>query len=143
MLLIGNASLQYDFYPSECCSIVGSDDMKAMEWIRGNTAEDALILIAAEELIVSPFGKIDGYAPTDGGAWITPLTGRAAVPISYETNLDKDQKFEPLCKMGIDYIYIGGIGRSFYAPRLRSNPHWYTAVLSLSRVEVYRVIGCR
>ena len=141
--LIGNTILQYDFYPSDCCIIIGRDDTTAMNWIRNNIPADARILISAEELTVLPTGALQGYAPADAGGWITPLTGRVTVPILYDTNLDKDQKFDAICEMGIDYIYIGGIGRSFHAPRIRSNPHWYAAVLSLSRVEVYQVIGCR
>lgn len=143
ILLIGNAVLQNDFRPSGCCSIIGRDDMKAMEWIRSNLPDEARILIAADELTIAPSSKWEAYAPADAGAWITPLTGRTTVPILYDTNLDKDQKFKSLCNMEIDYIYIGGVGLSFYAPRLRSNPERYTPVLSLSRVEIYQVIGCR
>lgn len=141
--LIGNAILQYDFYASDCCTIIGRDDMKAMDWIRNNIPADARILISAEELTVLPSGALQGYAPADAGGWITPLTGRVTVPILYDTNLEKDQKFDAVCEMGIDYIYIGGIGRSFHAPRIRSNPDWYASVLSISRVEIYQVIGCR
>jgi hypothetical protein len=142
LFLIGNAFLQYDFHPSECCNIISRDDMKAMQWIRSNIPADARILIAADEFTVALSSKAEAYAPSDAGAWITPLTGRVTVPILYETNLDKDPKFKSLCNMEIDYIYIGGVGLSFYAPRIRSNPEWYTAAYSLSRVEIYQVIGC-
>lgn len=143
VLLIGNAVLHYDLHPSDCCSIIDRDDMQAMEWIRSYIPADARILIAADELTVAPSSKVKASAPTDAGAWITSLTGRATVPLSYDTNLDKDPKFESLCSMEIDYIYVGGVGLSFYAPRIRSNPEWYTSVFSRSRVEIYQVIGCR
>jgi hypothetical protein len=44
--------------------------------------------------------------------------------------------------MGIDYIYIGGMGLSFHAPQLREHRDWYKALLTRDRVEVYQLIGC-
>lgn len=140
--LIGNAIRQYDFQPSDCCIIAGADDMAAMEWIRNNIPTDAQILISAEELAVLPSGIAQGLAPADAGGWITPLTGRDTVLLQYDTDLSKGRKFESLCKMGIDYIYIGGVGLSFHAPQLREHPDRYAALLSISRVEVYQVTGC-
>lgn len=142
VFLIGITVLPYEFRPSECCIIAGRDDITAMNWIRAHVPADATILISADELMVSSSDLPQGYAPADAGAWITSLTGRATVPMLYFTNLSKDNKFESLCKMDIDYIYIGGIGLSFHAPRLREHPDWYRPVLSRSRVELYQVIGC-
>jgi hypothetical protein len=141
-LIVGNALIQYDFYPSDCCTIVGQDDLTAMEWMSKNLPSDARILVSANELIVQASGALQGYAAADAGAWITPLTGRVAVPLFYETNLGKEKKFKSLCIMGIDYIYIGSTGLSFHAPRLRSHPEWYKALFSRSRTEVYQLIGC-
>ena len=143
MLLIGNTILQYDFQPSDCCTIVSRDDLTAMDWIRVNLPEKARILIAAEELTVLASGQPQGFALVDAGAWITPLTGRTSVPFLYDIDLSRPRRFEAVCKLGVDYIYIGGVGLSFHAPRLRAQPEWYTPVLSLSRVEVYQVSGCR
>lgn len=143
VFLVGNTLVQYEFRPSDCCTIIGRDDMAAMEWIRRNLPADAQIVISADESTVLPSGALQGYAPADAGAWVTPLTGRITVPMLYDTNLSKDKKFQSLCKLGIDYIYVGGVGLGFHAPRLREHPDWYKPVLSLSRVEVYQVIGCR
>jgi hypothetical protein len=141
--LIGNAILQYDFHPSDCCTIMGRDDMAAMEWIRSNIPADAHILISAEELTVLASGTVQGFAPADAGGWITPLTGRDTVLMLYDTDLSKVKQFKSLCKLGIEYIYIGGVGLSFHAPQLREHPDRYAALLSNSRVEIYQVTGCR
>ena len=141
-LISGNALMQHDFYPSDCCTIVGQDDLSAMDWISKNLPSDARILISANQLVVQASGTLQGYAPADAGAWITPLTSRGTVPWRYDTNLGKQKKFKSLCRQGIDYIYIGSTGLSFHAPRLREHPDWYRALFSLSRTEVYQVIGC-
>jgi hypothetical protein len=141
-LILGNAIIQYEFYPSDCCNIVGRDDLVAIDWMKENLPSDARILISSTELIVKASGSLQGYSPADAGAWITPLTGRVTIPLPYDTNLAKKKKFNSLCKMQIDYVYIGAIGRSFHAPRLRARPDWYRSLLSMSRTEVYQVIGC-
>jgi hypothetical protein len=141
-LIAGNALWRSDFYPSDCCTIVGQDDLTAMDWIRNQLPSNARILISADELIVQASGVLQGYAAADAGGWITPLTNRVTVPLRYDTNLGKEKKFRSLCKLGVDYIYIGAVGRSFYAPRLRAHPDWYRPLFTRSRTEVYQVIGC-
>lgn len=142
VFLTGTIVVSYEYRPSPCCIIVSRSDITAMDWIRTGVPADARILISADELMVGSSDSPQGYAPADAGAWITSLTGRATVPMLYSTNLSKDQKYEALCRMDIDYIYIGGMGLSFHAPRLREHPEWYQPVLSGSRVELYQVIGC-
>ncbi len=141
-LILGNALVQYDFYPSDCCIIVSRDDLTAMDWMNENLPSDARVLISADELVVQASGALQGYAAADGGAWITPLTGRVTVALFYEINLGKERKFRSLCKLGVDYVYIGAVGRSFYVPRLRAHSDWYRLLFSRSRTEVYQVIGC-
>ena len=140
--VLGNALLRSDFYPLDCCNIVSQDDLDAMSWINENLPSEARILISGDEEIVQASGALQGYAPVDAGAWITPLTGRMTFTFPYGTNLSQQRKFNSLCRMGIDYIYIGAIGRSFYAPRLRAHPNWYRSLFSRNRTEVYEVIGC-
>ncbi len=142
-LILGNALMQYEFYPSDCCNIVGRDDLAVIDWMDKNLPLDARILISATELIVQSSGSVQGYSAADAGAWITPLTDRVTIPLLYDTNLGKQKNFNSLCKMQINYIYIGAIGRSFHAPQLRARPDWYTSLLSMSRAEVYQVIGCK
>ena len=141
-LLLGVGLLRYDFYASDCCTIIGQDDLTVMEWVKQNVPPQARILISANALMVQSSGLLQGYAAADAGGWITPLTGRVTIPMLYDTNLGKEKKFKSLCKMGVDYIYIGAVGLSFYAPRLRAHPDWYKPSFSLSRAEVYQVIGC-
>jgi hypothetical protein len=113
-----------------------------MDWMSKNLPSDVRILISANELIVQASGTLQGYAPADAGAWITPLTGQTTIAWRYDTNLGKEKKFKSLCKLGIDYIYIGSTGLSFHAPRLRAHPEWYRALFTRSRTEIYQVIGC-
>jgi hypothetical protein len=143
VLVLGTALWRYDFYPSDCCTIVGPDDLSAMDWMKQNLPPQARVLISAQELIVQSSGSLQGYAAADAGGWIAPLTGRVTLPLRYDTNLGRKKKFKSLCKMGIDYIYIGSVGLSFHAPRLRAHPDWYRPSFSRSRAEVYQVIGCR
>jgi len=142
-LILGNALMHYELYPSDCCNMVGQDDLAAIEWMDENLPLDARILISATELIVQSSGSVQGYSATDAGAWITSLTSRVTIPLPYDTNLSKRKKFNSLCRMGINYIYIGATGRSFHAPQLRAHPNWYTSLLSMSRAEIYQVIGCK
>jgi hypothetical protein len=142
-LVLGNALLHYELYPTDCCNIVGQDDLAAIDWMDENLPLDARILISGTELIVQSKDAVQGYAPADAGAWITPLTGRVTIPLPYDTDLGKRKKFNSLCRMGINYIYVGAAGRSFYAPRLRAHPDRYTSLLSMPRAEVYQVIGCK
>ena len=142
-LILGNALMHYELYPSDCCNIVGRDDLVAIDWMDENLPLDARILISATELIVQSSGSVQGYSAADAGAWITPLTSRVTIPLPYDANLSKQKNFKSLCKMQINYIYIGAIGRSFHAPQLRAHPDWYTSLLSMSRAEVYQVIGCK
>ena len=142
-LILGNALMYFELYPSDCCNIVGQDDLAAIDWMDENLPLDARILISATELIVQSSGSVQGYSAADAGAWITPLTSRVTIPLSYDANLGRQKNFKSLCKMEINYIYIGASGRSFHAPQLKAHPDWYTSLLSMSRAEVYQVIGCK
>jgi hypothetical protein len=141
-LIVGNALLHYEFYPSYCCNIVGQDDLVAMDWMDDNLPLDARILISATELIVQSSGRLQGYSAADAGAWINPLTNRVTIPLPYDTNLGRQRSFNLLCKSRISHIYIGAVGRSFHAAQLRMRPEWYRPLLSMSRTEVYQVVGC-
>jgi len=141
-LIVGNALLHYEFYPSYCCNILGQDDLVAMAWMDENLPLDARILISATELIVQSSGRLQGYSAADGGAWISPLTERVTIPLPYDINLGRQRSFNLVCKSRISHIYIGAVGMSFHAPQLRMHPEWYMPLLSMSRTEVYQVIGC-
>jgi hypothetical protein len=54
--------------------ILTAPDLEAMAWIRENTAADAVFLINSYEWMPNV------YAGTDGGYWISPLTGRRSWP---------------------------------------------------------------
>ncbi len=50
-----------------------AEDLQAMEWIRANTASDAVFLINAR------LWQLGTYTGTDGGYWIRRLTGRGTL----------------------------------------------------------------
>lgn len=141
-LIVGNTLMHYEFYPSYCCNIVTRNDLVAIHWMDENLPTNARILISSTESIVQSSGRLQGYSAADAGAWITPLTNRVTIPLPYDTNLAKRKKFNSLCRMGVNYIYIGASGLSFHAPRLRAHPDWYRSLFSMSRTEIYQVIGC-
>jgi hypothetical protein len=113
---------------------VTPEDVKAMEWIRENTPEDALFAVNTYFwLPQAPHG-------TDAGYWIPYFTGRrttAGVMLlslgewDYLTEivemskaveeLEKDnQALEELQEIGVSYVYIGGRG-DFSGPGLNGH----------------------
>jgi hypothetical protein len=51
-IVVINAFLTYNPYPSDCCVIVGNDDVVAMDWVANQLPVDARIGIASAELKV-------------------------------------------------------------------------------------------
>ena len=50
--VLANALAGYNLYPADCCSIVGRDDLVAMDWMAKNLPPEARILISSTELRV-------------------------------------------------------------------------------------------
>ena len=141
-VLLINALSQYELYPSDCCAIAGSDDVLAIDWIDKNLPSDARILVSAVDLIVLASGTAQGYLSGDAGAWITPLTDRVTVPRPYVSDFNQPEVLDGLCKLGIDYIYVGEMGQAFDASQLIAHPDWYKPLLSMPKAGVYEIIGC-
>jgi hypothetical protein len=111
-------------------------DRPAMSWIRENLPEDGTVLI-------NPFAWGYGlYAGNDGGAWISPLTGRKTVPppVLYgfgdpasiqqinaisqqaiEKSADPVELHASLKTWGIPYLYVGRRGGVFSPQRLQGS----------------------
>ena len=141
-LLLINALSQYELYPSDCCAIAGAEDVLAIDWIDKNLPSDARILVSAVDLIVLASGTAQGQLSGDAGAWITPFTDRVTIPRPYVSNFNQPEVLDDLCKLDIDYIYVGEIGQAFDASQLIAHPDWYKSLLSMPGAGVYQIVGC-
>ena len=141
-LVLINALSQYELYPSVCCAIAGSDDLVAIDWMDKNLPAEARILVSTVDLIVLASGTAQGYLSGDAGAWITPLTDRVTIPRPYDSDFNQREVLDNLCKMDIQYIYVGEIGQTFNASQLMAHPDWYKSLLSMPKAGVYRIVGC-
>jgi len=141
-LILINAILQYDFYPSECCKIVGSDDLMAIEWMNKNLPPEARVLISAVELRVLTSDSFQGYVGGDAGIWITPLTDRYTIPFLSHSDFSQQATLSSLCEMKVSHLYIGEIGQTFDDSQISIHPEWYKILLSMSQTKVYQVVGC-
>lgn len=137
-----NAVVTYDLYPSNCCVLVGHDDVTAMDWMNAKLPADARIGISATELKVLTSGSFEGYVGGDAGIWILPLIDRQTVPLRYDTNFGEQATLENLCQQGISHLYVGELGQNFNDSQLSAQPTWYKALLAMPKVRVYQVVGC-
>lgn len=138
-----NAFLTYNLYPSDCCVLVGNDDAAAMDWAADQLPVEARIGIASTDLKVMSYEASEGTVGADAGIWITPLTGRVTIPLSYDTDFAQQITLEHLCELKIEYLFVGEMGQPFDAGRINSRPEWYRPLLSMPKTGVYEVTGCR
>jgi hypothetical protein len=141
-IVVINALFTYDLYPSDCCVIVGNDDVAAMDWVADQLPVDARIGIASTTLKVMISDSHEGDVGADAGIWITPLTGRTTVLLP--SNLDFSQRaaVDYLCQAGVSHLFLGEVGQVFDREGLNSRPEWYRPLLSMPKTGVYEVIGC-
>jgi hypothetical protein len=142
-ILFINALFKYEVYPSGCCSIVGRDDLVALDWMDKNLPVDARVLISSTELRVLATDSFQGSAGTDAGIWINPLTGRAISPLPYFSDFSQPAMLDTLCSLQVNYIYVGEAGQTFDDTKIAPHPDWYKVLLSMPKVKVYEVIGCK
>jgi len=138
-----NAFATYDLYPSDCCVLVGNDDLTAMDWMNAQLPADAHIGISATELKVLASEAFEGYVGGDAGIWITPLINRVTVPLRYDTNFAEQTTLELLCQRNINHLYVGELGQTFNNAQLSAQPTWYKMLLYMPKVRVYQVVGCK
>ena len=135
--------VNYEYYPSDCCVIVGNDDVAAIAWIENQLSVDARIGIASTELRVVAANVFEGDVGGDAGIWITPLIERRTVPLSYDSEFDQQEVLDLLCAKKIEYLFVGELGQTFDVERLGIRPTWYRPLLSISGTRVYEVVGCK
>jgi hypothetical protein len=108
--------------------------MAAYSWIKGNLPQDAQIAIPGRIDVFPSFG-------TDGGIWITTLTGRQTFLLPYTYNWNRSGLHEKMCAKGVIYIFYSAAPMSFQVDPAEQ-PLWYQPLYELENTHVYRVIGC-
>ena len=141
-LIMLHAFMKYNFYPSDCCEIVGSDDLFALNWMDKNLPENALILIPSAEIKIAPAGDSPQNAGSDAGVWIAPLIGRSTISLPYNLDFGQTDSLNKICDRKIAYIYAGSTDQSFMPEQLEQKPDWYEIRLFLPNAKVYQVLGC-
>ena len=141
-ITVVNAFFTHDLYPSDCCVIVGNDDVVAIDWVANQLPVHARIGVASTELRVVASNISQGLVGADAGIWITPLTGRATIPLPNHLEFDQQPILDQLCDLGIDYLYVGEMGQPFDVSKVLTRPEWYTPLLSMPKTGVYEVVGC-
>ena len=135
--------LRYDLYPSDCCLIVGQDDLAAIQWLDESLPAGARILTSSTNLNVLPTDQFQGSAGGDAGTWITPLTGRPVVLLPFNTDFNQANTLETLCGQQINFIYVGKTGWFFNDAGMSTQPDAYTLLLDLPKAKVYEVTACQ
>ncbi|GAB4462471.1 MAG: hypothetical protein Kow0070_21510 [Anaerolineales bacterium] len=133
---------EFYFYPSECCVIVGHDDVTAIAWTAAQLPLDARIGVSAMPLDVLPGAAPEGDVGTDAGIWITPLTGRVTLLFPFFADFSQRAVLDILCRDKISHLFVGERGRTFERSLLDSRPDWYRPLLSMPQTAVYEVTGC-
>ena len=132
-----------------------TEDLEAMEWIRLNTAPDAVFLINSRHW------QLGVYVGTDGGYWVPQLTGRStllpALSYTYGTPSytghirevaeavsqarygDDPRLLAVLERESATHIYIGAKGGGL-KPQMFLNSSRYRAVYSTGAVWVFEFV---
>ena len=142
VLLLVNAVANYNIYPADCCSIVGRDDLVAIDWMNKNLPPNARIAISSTELHVLDTAAPQGAAFGDAGAWITPLTDRVTIPVPYQSDFSQQAIFDSLCQRRTDYLFVGEVGATFNDGLITAYPDRYRILLAMPKAKVYQLNGC-
>jgi hypothetical protein len=142
VLIVIHALTKYDFYPADCCVLVGKADLAALDWMKDHLPGDAQIGISVTELNVLQSDILEGYTGGDAGIWITPLIDRATIPLLYSSEFGQESIRNMLCQSRVSHLYVGERGQSFDPAGLQEHSEWYKVLLSREKATVYEVIGC-
>jgi hypothetical protein len=137
-----HALLTYSFSASDCCALVSTDELVALDWLRREAAADARVAVAVAPLQVSRGNYPSLDAGADAGSWIRPLTGKPVSIMSFVTGFGGSATHALLCEEGVDLVYAGGAPRSFDRAALLAEPQWYELRLQLPAVSLFAVTGC-
>ncbi|MBN8579404.1 MAG: hypothetical protein J0L96_01940 [Anaerolineae bacterium] len=140
-LVLLNAALTYQFYPSACCRFASRDDLAAFTWLEQNLPADVNILIPSSVLSVTSKETTQSLTGVDAAIWITPLTSRKTTFAPQATQFTQPEIYQQLCIQGITHIYSGGMPESFKP--IQENPAEYTIAFLLPQAGIYALTGCR
>jgi hypothetical protein len=138
-----NASMNSEFYPSECCRFASRDDLAAFTWMDANLPPDAKVLIASTGLYVTSFETSETQSGVDAGIWIAPLLSRTVEFAGSGMQFNLADTHTNICTRGVEYIYVGGMPQSFDAGQLNVMPIWYDPSFALPSAKIYQVLGCK
>ncbi|MDX1378443.1 MAG: DUF6541 family protein [Anaerolineales bacterium] len=138
-----HAFANHNFYPSDCCVMVGNDDAAAMVWMEDQLPVEVRIGVASTELKVIARDVVEGWVGADAGVWITPLIARTTVVLPNELAFDKKAGLDSICRKRISHLFVGELGQPFDRTKLIARSEWYRPLLSMPRTGVYEVIGCK
>jgi hypothetical protein len=141
--IVMHALITYEWYPSNCCMLVGKDDAAALDWMNNHLPADARIAISVTEMNVLVSDAPEGYSGADAGIWITPLMDRVTVPLLYSSDFGQQALKDMLCQKRVSHIYVGERGQPFGAAGLQEHAEWYKVLLSRGKAKVYEVVACR
>ncbi len=141
--VVFHAFARYSFYPSDCCVLIGNDDLLALDWMDERLPHNARILISSSEIRISPSGQSPQNTGADAGIWIAPLIDRPTVSLPYPSDFRQVDVLNRLCEQKITHIYAGSTNQSFNLEFLSARPDWYKNLLYLPDAQVYQVNGCR
>ncbi len=137
-----NAIFYQKYYATSCCKLAGTDDLAAFSWIQYELPQDAVLMIASQNLSFTPDTSGFSKAGVDAGLWAAALTEKVAAPFPAGTDFTQPETFVKICARGVDYIYKGNLSGSFNESGLTAKPDWYQMVFHLPEVKIYQVIGC-
>ena len=122
------------FYPDACCNYVKPADMSAINWIRTNTSQKAVVMAAG-------FRSGNYMIGTDAGMWVSELTGRNTNQLIFNFNWSSTTAIGKVCKPRYPevYIYKGGMANSFDEIQLDKQT-WIQTDFASNGIIVYHVL---
>jgi|GEM_PF-1508886 len=122
--------------PDPCCNYVKPEDLQAIQWLKQNAPQDAVVWIPG-------FKSRNYMLGMDAGIWVQPLTGLNANKLPYDFAWNAPDAIARICKPNIKdvYIYEGGQPYSF-DDAILAEQSWLRRVFSLEQTRVYWAMAC-
>jgi hypothetical protein len=121
---------------------VTEDDLTAIDWLGKNLDTQDLVAIATEPLELGPPPQPVLEAPVDAGAWIGPLAAIGVVPFARDLDLGEQTALEDMCRGGVRYVYVGGVGRGFEVVLRQDGSPRLISRLRLPQAAVFELVAC-
>ena len=134
-LLVGFATSNV-MMPDACCNYVKPGDLQAIQWLKQNASQNAVVWIPG-------FKSRNYMLGMDAGIWVQPLTGLNTNKLPYSFAWNAPDAPDRICKSTYDevYIYEGGQPYSFDDAML-AEQLWLRRVFSVGDAKIYLAIAC-